>query len=69
MSRLSFSSNRLSGSIPGSWLALPTNTLDVSSNRLSGSLPPPAGGSNPLLRELQLSNNSLSGPIDTSLDR
>lgn len=65
---MSLSSNALSGSIPASWLALPTLLLDLSSNQLTGSLPAPPSD-NPVLRELLLDGNKLSGPINASLAR
>lgn len=68
MSEVSLSGNQLSSSIPPSWLALPTLVLDLSSNKLTGSVPTPTE-SNPVLRELLLGGNKLSGSVNNSLAR
>lgn len=68
MSQVALGNNQLTGSIPASWLALPTLALDLSSNQLSGSAPAPSS-SNPVPRDLDLSRNRLSGPVSTSLDK
>ena len=68
MSQVSLHSNRLSSSIPASWLALPTLVLDLGNNSLSGALPAPAP-SNEVMRELLLGGNSLSGPVNASVER
>lgn len=68
MFQIALGSNRFSGSIPASWLALPTLVLDLSNNSLTGSVPA-AASSNPVMRELRLGQNKLSGPVSDSLDR
>jgi hypothetical protein len=68
MSQVVLGSNQLTGSMPASWLALPALLLDLSNNSLSGSIPTPPS-SNPVMRELLLGGNSLSGPVNASLAR
>lgn len=64
---LDLSSNGLSGGVP---LRFPSNIISVSfkNNRLTGGLTKAhVDGLSPILNVLDLSGNSLSGPIDTSL--
>jgi hypothetical protein len=68
MSQVSLASNGFSGPLPASWLGLPTLVLDLSNNRLSGSVPAPPG-SNPVMRELLLGGNQLTGSLNTTLAR
>jgi hypothetical protein len=68
MSQVSLASNSISGPLTASWLALPTLALDLSNNRLSGNVPAPPG-SNPVMRELLLGGNQLTGPLNTTLSR
>ena len=67
VAELSLRNNRLAGTLPAWLFALPCLVLDVSRNRLTGRLPAWAGH-NPLIREMTVEFNDLTGPLPDSFD-